>query len=233
MIWALHGAFGGPDDWGDLGRALADVGVIAVDLWCDEHDLPLRAWASEFNRRVRDIDANPVLLGYSMGARMGLHALVEPAAQWKAAVLVSPHPGLSSAVERAARRERDDEWLRRFDSLDWREFWREWTDQPVLTSSVRRPAPPDRRASRRGLARWSLAEQKDLRRDLWQVECPVLWITGELDEKFTAIGETAAPLLPRCELTVVAGAGHRVPWDAPEEFDKLVASFLRRVAEDR
>ena len=227
MIWALHGAFGDADDWRELGSALEPERLISVDLWAGEHDLPLHAWACAFNLRVGAVDSDPVLLGYSMGARLGLHALVESEAPWKAAILVSPHPGLSSAAARTARRQMDDVWLKRFDMLDWPEFWAEWTNQPVLAGGGARPDSPARRARRRGLASWSLAEQADLRSDLERIRCPVLWITGERDEKFTAIGATAASLVPDCEQAVVPGIGHRVPWDAPGEFLRLVEDFLR------
>ncbi len=203
--------------------------LVAVDLWASEHDLPLRAWATTFNRRVSTVDSDPVLLGYSMGARLGLHALVESGAPWKAAVLVAAHPGLSDVAERSARRVSDDEWLQRFEVLDWPEFWAEWTGQPVLASSGVRPVPPVRRARRRGLTCWSLAEQDDLGPDLERIGCPVLWITGERDDKYTAIGAAAARLLPDCEHAVVTGVGHRVPWEAPGEFLHLVEGFLRRL----
>ena len=227
MIWALHGAFGDADDWRELESAVGPERLIAVDLWAPEHDLPLRAWARAFNLRVAAVDSDPVLLGYSMGARLGLHALVESEAPWKAAVLVAPHPGLPAAAARRARRQTDDGWLKRFDTLDWPEFWAEWTNQPVLASVGPRPDPPARRARRRGLASWSLAEQADLWSDLKHIRCPVLWITGERDEKFTAIGAAAASLVPDCAQTTVPGAGHRVPWDAPGTFLRLVEDFLR------
>jgi 2-succinyl-6-hydroxy-2,4-cyclohexadiene-1-carboxylate synthase len=203
--------------------------LIAVDLWASEHDLPLRAWAGTFNRRVSAVDSDPVLLGYSMGARLALHALVEPEAPWKAAILVSPHPGLFDAASRGRRRRTDDEWLRRFDTLDWPEFWAEWTAQPVLADSRQRPVPPARGARKRCLAFWSLAEQDDLRPEFERIRCPVLWITGEHDDKYTVIGTSAARLMPDCEQVVVAGIGHRVPWDAPGEFYRLVEDFLRRL----
>lgn len=229
MIWALHGAFGDADDWRDLGSSMGPDRLIAVDLCAPEHDLPLRAWATTFNRRVSAVDSHPVLLGYSMGARLGLHALVETEAPWKAAILVSPHPGLFDPASRAGRRRTDDQWLRQFDTLDWPEFWAKWTGQPVLAGSRARPVPPAKGARRRCLTSWSLAEQDDLRPELERIRCPTLWITGERDDKYTAIGASAARLVPDCEQAVVPGVGHRVPWDAPGEFFRLVEGFLRRL----
>lgn len=226
MIWALHGAFGDAEDWDDLGNAFGPGSLVAVDLWADEQDLPPRAWAEEFCRHVELVDPSPVLLGYSMGARLGLHTLIADPGLWKGAILVAAHPGLTDQDDRLARRELDRRWVERFDELPWSAFWQEWTNQPVLATRRDRLLPPDRAARRRGLEVWSLSRQDDLRPELGRIECPVVWVTGELDEKFTAIGSTAVPLIPQGRQVVIPGAGHRVPWDAPTAFVELVEKFV-------
>lgn len=224
MIWALHGAFGDLSDWDELAAAL-DVEVRRVDLWAPEHDLPLDEWGAEFNRRVACSDPEPTLLGYSMGARLGLHALLDEPGLWTRAILVSAHPGLENPGERRARRAHDDGWVRRLDLLDWPEFWHEWNAQGVFDSSVDRPAPTKRASMRRGLAAWSLSEQSDLLPQLHRIECPVLWVAGGQDAKFRAIAEAGRLLSPGAQYRVVESAGHRVPWDAPHEFANLVREF--------
>ena len=115
MIWALHGAFGDARDWDGLASEL-DSEVRPIDLWSPEHDLSLAEWGRVFNRTVSDADSEPILLGYSMGARLGLHALIQEESPWKAAILVSPRPGIEPE-KRRARRKSDDTWLQRFDEL--------------------------------------------------------------------------------------------------------------------
>lgn len=225
MIWALHGAFGDAEDWDDLGDSLGPGQLVAVDLWADEQDLPLRAWAKAFNCRVAAADEHPILLGYSMGARLGLHALISDPVLWTGAILVAPHPGLADQDARCDRREHDRQWAERFDRLSWSDFWREWTSQPVLATRPGRPLPLDRRARRRGLELWSLSEQDDLRQRLGRIACPVLWVTGENDDRFTAIASAATPLISGGDQVIVSGAGHRVPWETPEVFAELVQGF--------
>jgi 2-succinyl-6-hydroxy-2,4-cyclohexadiene-1-carboxylate synthase len=233
VIWALHGAFGDAEDWDGLRESIGRNRVQAVDLWGDDHDLPFRDWAGAFNQRVSEVDSAPVLLGYSMGARLGLHALIAEPGIWKGAVLVAPHPGLMDEESRLARREHDRKWITTFDDLPWSQFWREWTGQPLLESPETRPLPRDRRARRRGLDLWSLAQQADLRPELGRIECPVEWVTGQRDEKFTAIGNAAAPLISQVQQIVVPDAGHRVPWDTPQVFAQLVKSFVDRLETTR
>jgi 2-succinyl-6-hydroxy-2,4-cyclohexadiene-1-carboxylate synthase len=186
----------------------------------------LPAWAAVFNRMVNEADPDPVLLGYSMGARLGLHALIDEAASWKRAVLVSAHPGLERRDERDARRVNDDRWLRRFDQLDWPEFQAAWNDQGVLAPSVNLVKAQRHEAMRRGLETWSLAGQRNLRPHLRRIQCPTLWVTGGRDPKFTGFGSAAAASTPSIRHRVVESAGHRVPWDEPDEFAGLVRDFL-------
>ncbi len=226
MIWALHGAFGDEKDWDALAESLGPDRLAAIDLWTDEYELPLRDWAFVFNRRVAAVDSAPVLLGYSMGARLGLHALIANPQLWKGAILVAPHPGLSDEHARLSRREHDNGWIEQFNDLPWSDFWQAWTTQPVLATHDPRPLLPERRARRRCLELWSLSEQDDLRLELGRIECPVQWVTGENDPKFTAIASGMTRLVPGSEQLTISGAGHRVPWDTPELFAELVDGFV-------
>jgi 2-succinyl-6-hydroxy-2,4-cyclohexadiene-1-carboxylate synthase len=44
---------------------------------------------------------------------------------------------------------------------------------------------------------------------------PVAVLAGERDAKYVALGERLAAALPRAVLTVVPGAGHALPLEAP------------------
>ncbi|MCW1925597.1 alpha/beta fold hydrolase [Luteolibacter arcticus] len=181
------------------------------------HDLP-----SAISRNV--------LVGYSMGGRLALQALLA-GGPWDAAVLVAPHPGLESEKEREARRGSDAAWGSKALSGEWAEFLEAWNAQPVLAASSARSllSVHYRREVARSFIDWSLGAQEPLWDELGEIDCPVLWCTGEQDAKFTALGERAVPLMNEGELWVAPGAGHRVPWDAPEAFGQRVGEFLERV----
>ena len=237
-LWCLHGAVGQAGDWQGFG--VPGWSVKRVDLWrfldCCPMTMP------EFGRALnaeaagagaadgRSTVPRRVLVGYSMGARLALHALLD-GGPWDAAVLVAPHPGLEPEEERVARRESDAEWAGRALSGDWQEFLSRWNAQPVLADSGR--LPPVSELRRREVARsfidWSLGAQEALWDRLGEIRCPVLWCAGERDAKFRALAERALPLLPRGELWVAPGAGHRVPWDVPQAFAAKTGEFLERV----
>jgi 2-succinyl-6-hydroxy-2,4-cyclohexadiene-1-carboxylate synthase len=229
-LWCLHGAVGQAADW--LGFTVPEWGTKRVDLWRFLACCPmaLEEFGRPFNDEARAGDGPKVLVGYSMGARLALHALVA-GGPWDAAVLVAPHPGLESETERAARRESDAEWASRALTGDWQDFLAAWNSQPVLAISGPRSPLTDvcRREVARSFIDWSLGAQAPLWERLGEIPCPVLWCAGEKDGKFRVLAERAVPHLKNGELWIAPDAGHRVPWDAPEAFRARVGEFLERV----
>ena len=236
-VWCLHGAVGSATDWKPFAHAMAGEGVEtrAVDLWrmLECCPMPLMEFGRVLNAECRGlgrpVERRPVLLGYSMGGRLALHALLDENPPWHAAVIVGAHPGLELEEERVARRASDAEWGAKALSGDWREFLDAWNAQPVLAASGERAAPPvfRRREIARSFVDWSLGAQESLWEELPGIRVPVLWVCGERDAKFRAIGERAVSLMPGAELAVIQGAGHRVPWDQPDAFARRVEAFLQ------
>jgi 2-succinyl-6-hydroxy-2,4-cyclohexadiene-1-carboxylate synthase len=237
MLWCLHGAVGAATDWKAFAHAMAAAGVEtrSVDLWrmLDCCPMPLMEAGRVLNAECRGVNrseaSKPVLVGYSMGGRIALHALLDEDPPWRAAVIVGAHPGLESEDERISRRASDAEWGSRALSGDWLEFLEAWNAQPVLRDSGEKAGPPlfRRREIARSFIDWSLGAQESLWDELPGIRVPVLWVCGERDAKFRAIGERAVSLIPDAELAVIEGAGHRVPWDEPEAFARRVTEFLK------
>lgn len=238
--WCLHGAVGMAADWRGFAKCLAaaKVGSRCVDLWrfLEGEPLPLTAFGQALNADAGGEvfrGTGRALLGYSMGGRLALHALLEPGHPWQAAVIVSAHPGLESAAELQARRIVDAAWASQALTRNWQEFLAAWNAQPVLAHAPLRD--PQASASlvtrRREIARsfvdWSLGSQQALWDRLREIEVPVLWVAGENDPKFRALAERAVAALPRATLAVAPAAGHRVPWDAADWLAEQVAGFLR------
>ena len=160
-----------------------------VDLWgfVEEGACSFADFAAELNARVRAEDEAPVLLGYSMGGRLALHALLEDGVPWRAGVIVSAHPGIRDPEERVMRMAKDAEWATGAFSGSWQKFLADWNSQGVLEGEMvgrlgdRNRLEPRRVAVARGFMEWSLGKQEDLGPRLGEIECPVLWLTGERD----------------------------------------------------
>jgi 2-succinyl-6-hydroxy-2,4-cyclohexadiene-1-carboxylate synthase len=238
--WCLHGAVGAAADWRGFAKCLAEekTGSRAVDLWrfLECAPMPLADFGNALNAEAGGEvfrGSGRALLGYSMGGRLALHALLGENPPWQAAVIISTHLGLESETERQARRTADAAWATRALAGNWAEFLTAWNAQPVLGhTAVRDPqASAALAVRRREIARsfvdWSLGAQTPLWDRLGRISIPVLWVVGEDDMKFRAIGERAVAQIPQARLAIAPAAGHRVPWQAPEWLAREVAAFLR------
>lgn len=238
MIHALHGNAGMPDDLSQILRSL-EFPYHAWHLWrfLDEHPEAhsLYGFADAFQASVeRRGDSPRILFGYSLGARLALHALTRFPDKWDAAILISAHPGLPSEQERADRLIQDQTWAVRFLRDPWQQVMQAWNAQPVLAGET---VPPYdqllvetwRREVALAFDPWSLGRQDDLRPLLPAVQTPVLWLTGCRDEKFTALAATACGLLPKGQHVKIKDAGHRVHLDQPAAVVHAVSEFLKAV----
>jgi 2-succinyl-6-hydroxy-2,4-cyclohexadiene-1-carboxylate synthase len=199
MIVALHGFLGLPSDWDFLG---SDVIAPPLD------DIP---------------DEGDTLLGYSLGGRLALQALLR-GARYRRAVIVS------ARVRDAEpdRRERDERWARRFETDDWSAVMRDWNAQLIFGGHAMPRAEEDfdRRELARQLREWSPAVLPSIVERLHEIAIPVLWIAGERDAQYVEDGRSSVSLLPNATLAIVPGAAHRVPWERPAEFAALLREFV-------
>jgi 2-succinyl-6-hydroxy-2,4-cyclohexadiene-1-carboxylate synthase len=192
VIVALHGFLGTGRDW----DFLRDAGFDVVTTLQPHGD---------------------VLLGYSMGGRLALQALLN-GAQYERAVFISTR--VSAATETR------EEWAQRFERDDWSTLMRDWNAQPIFGGYFlpRREEDFDRRELARQLREWSPAALPPAEPRLHELVLPTLWIAGARDAKYVAEARRAAELAPNATLEIVDGAAHRVPWERP---DAVVASLRR------
>jgi 2-succinyl-6-hydroxy-2,4-cyclohexadiene-1-carboxylate synthase len=237
--WLLHGAVGAAADWRGFAKRMAEAktGSRAVDLWrfLECQPLPLADFGTALNAEASgevSRGTGRALLGYSMGGRLALHALLEKNHPWQAAVIVSAHPGLEDGTEREARRAADAGWASMALAGNWQDFLTKWNAQPLLGGSMRDPRASGslvmrRREIARSFVDWSLGAQQPLWERLHEITVPMLWVVGENDIKFQALAERAVAIIPHATLAIAPDAGHRVPWDAEEWLADEVAAFLR------
>jgi 2-succinyl-6-hydroxy-2,4-cyclohexadiene-1-carboxylate synthase len=236
MLWCLHGFLGHGADWDALRAAWpADLPPLRTpNLFATApRDASLAAFGARFAAEVADADPAPLLLGYSLGGRLALHALLAAPARWRGAVIVSAHLGLTHAQERAMRCADDAAWARRFREKPWADVLRDWNARQLFGGRVqslpREESRYDLAALAHALDEWSLGRQDDLAPRLASLTMPILWIAGADDPRYVAQGERAARAAPNIRLAIAPGAAHRVPWEAGEWFGKTVADFVRRI----
>lgn len=228
MIHCLHGSAGCHTNW-DLFEDVLGEELNKIDLWSF---LKSKEPVSLFDagRLVAEqASEGDLLIGYSMGGRIALHSLLNHPNKWRSAVIIAANPGISEGHK--PRRLADEQWARLAES-DWPEFLKEWNKQPLLsspdgvTSEFQSTTSKHQFEVARSFREWSLSRQHDLRPSLPHISCPVLWLTGAQDEKFTTIAKSSVPRIPQGRMVLIPNASHRLPWQQPEIFSEVVKDFV-------
>jgi 2-succinyl-6-hydroxy-2,4-cyclohexadiene-1-carboxylate synthase len=166
------------------------------------------------------------ILGYSMGARVGLGLAVRHPQRVAGLVLVGGSPGLGDEQQRAERRVWDEAQAMTLEHQGLQAFVEMWERLPLWSTQTRVPEPVRSAHRERRLAHtpsglaWAmrvlgLASMPNLSRDLPQLNLPIHWWTGEFDTHAHAIASVAAPLSPQGSHRTFAGVGHDLTLEAP------------------
>lgn len=213
MIYALHGMLGLPSDWSPFFHDACCPALF------EEAPLPYEVWAKQFNARV-DPNQSNILVGYSLGGRLGIHALLQDPQRWRGAILLST--GLNS---RPDKWQKDLEWKEKFQTLPWERLMEEWNGQPVFADTftpVRKESEFNRQHLSLSFQEWSTAKQKDLQTAFEALEIPIYWVIGEKDP--IALRNVSLKH-PFSKVLVCPGAGHRLQWDNPLFFKHIIEEF--------
>ncbi|MFV0525036.1 MAG: alpha/beta fold hydrolase [Acidimicrobiales bacterium] len=225
--------------WGLLAPDLAtDHEVVAVDLpghgrtspEVDDVDLDTAA------RLLVETTGRTVLVGYSMGGRIALHAALAHPGSVDAVVLVGATGGIDDDADRAAR-QRDDEALAdRLERIGMAAFLDRWLANPLFAGLTPEAAAVEDRLTNRveGLAATLRHRGTGRQRPLWpelgRVEVPALIIAGSDDAKFVALGERLVASLPRASLAVLPGT-HAVHLRSPSATAERIRTFVDELSD--
>ena len=232
----LHGFLGDPEVWTGIagpddvvlvlpghGAPRASITIEGAEI-IDASALHENWYASvaAIGEQVQKCD---VAIGYSMGARVALGLLAT--GRVPRAILISVNPGLPEA-EKAARRETDAAWARRFRTEPLPAVLDAWEAQPLFATQARVSSVllEARRARRlmhdpeqlaRSLETMGLAEMPDYRSLITEDNCEL--IVGADDARYVALARAlAAPTL------TIAESGHDPLLEQPAALAKMLAS---------
>jgi 2-succinyl-6-hydroxy-2,4-cyclohexadiene-1-carboxylate synthase len=229
MFYALHGFLGLPDDWNQVMPDANAVDILASSSPSDK--IGLDEWAEKFNAAIAKKSENNILIGYSLGGRLAMHALIKNPSLWKGAILVSTHPGLKTNQERQKRLIQDEIWAKRFEVEPWDTLMTAWNAQQIFSSNTMNRL--EHNYSRGFLANilrfWSLGHQHDLSQQLKELPIPILWIAGEKDMQYSEQAHGLSFSNPDSEVWIAPNSGHRVPWICPNVFREKVNKFIHTI----
>lgn len=248
-VIALHGFTGRGSDWNVLRERMQGHAWLMPDLPGHGPNpvIPadLSAHLDCVRRSLGFFTEAPVLLGYSMGARIALHAALDRAADWSALVLIGGTPGLESPEDRAARIASDAALAHRIRHLPLSEFFTEWDSRPILLGKELLPEPHLSRSREARLKNTpaGLAASLDgvgagVLTPLWDalpdIDLPTILVTGERDTKFRDIAARMVAGNPHFAHVVIPSAGHAAHFERPAAVAEAIESRLAQLfAKDR
>ncbi len=189
-------------------------------------------------RLVAAAGGDATYVGYSMGGRIALHAAFARPERVQRLVLVSAHPGIDDAAERAARRHADDALATRLEAtgpgrLTIDEFLAEWLEAPLFahldeaTSDVEARRGNTTAGLARALRALGTGTQRFDRARLRRLALPVLVVAGGLDRTYTTLGRRlTATIGVNATFAVIPDVGHAAPFEAPGRFAELLEAWL-------
>lgn len=243
----LHGFTGSADVWASFTEDFPTPGQrVAVDLLGHGRtDAPASPVRYSMSETIADLAALMTelghetfdLIGYSMGGRIALAFALTHPERVQRLLLESASPGLRTEAERAMRRQSDAALADLILQQGMPAFVDRWEQTPLFASQARlAPEVLERQRVVRlshqpiGLANSLLGigtgSQPSYWDELHTLQLPVLLVTGELDEKYTAIAEAMLTILPNARHADVPGAGHTVHLEEPDLYRGILVGFL-------
>ncbi len=229
----LHGFTGTALDWQPCIGARPDWLPIDLPGHCRASDPEGR-----FEEVVRSLLAGlpssiDELIGYSLGGRIALAMIREAPERFRAATILSAHPGLTDPSAREARRAQDQRWIALLRERGIEAFVAAWELQPLFHDQSRlAPEALERQRTRRlgqrpeGLAKaltcLGLAEMPSTWEAIDHYPGRLRWVVGSRDAKFLEIAQEVVARRPKTQLAILAGVGHNPLLEAPDALRNLL-----------
>jgi uncharacterized protein (TIGR02246 family) len=231
----LHYWGGTARSWRAVIAALpADLRAIALDArgWGqserpgDGYDIA--TMADDVEAAIAALDLKRyVLIGHSMGGKVAQLLASRRPSGLTALVLVAPSPAQGKSLAEAEREAMKDAYASP-DSVAWtidnvlaeRALPLPLRDQVIADSLAGAVAARDF---------WPIAAiSEDVSADLARIDVPVLVIGGEKDkvDSVDMLRSVVLPSLPGAVMTVIPGAGHLLPLEAPHELAEQILGFI-------
>jgi 2-succinyl-6-hydroxy-2,4-cyclohexadiene-1-carboxylate synthase len=183
---------------------------------------------------IRKAGRGGVLVGYSMGGRLALRAVLREPRAYRALVLLGATPGIENESRRRARRAADAELADWMERSSIHAVVDHWQNQAVFATQSRELVERQRRGRLSHdpgkLAAMLRATGQGALEPVWgeigRLRIPVLCVAGERDDKYAQIAERMAAVLPLGRAAHVPGAGHAAHLEQPDAFAELLLDFL-------
>jgi 2-succinyl-6-hydroxy-2,4-cyclohexadiene-1-carboxylate synthase len=183
-------------------------------------------------------DRSPVLVGYSLGGRLALRAVLREPHRFAGLVTVSTTAGIDEAPARTARAEADERLAAWIEASPIEDVVSVWERQPLFADQSE-ALVAQQRSGRLSHDPASLAlllrtagqgALEPVWHDLLRLDLPVLAIAGAREDGYVRAARRIAETAPRGRAAIIAEAGHAPQLQQPEEVARLISEFLEELA---
>lgn len=222
--------------WGEFGAACTEkFDVLAVDAPGHGRSGHADATLTEAGNLIVEVGERAHYVGYSMGGRMLLHAVLNNPPDIESLVLIGATAGIDSQAERSQRQMVDRERADYIMEVGTTSFVHEWLQQPMFAGLTNEQSAETFRYenSAEGLAaslrNCGAGSQQPLWDQLETLTIPVLVIAGTQDEKYTAIGRRMVEAIgPNARFVNIEG-GHAVHLASPAATAAAIISWCEQL----
>ena len=235
VVIALHGFLGRPEDWNPIQDYFKSYDWHSLDYFNikDLQPTDFATWTLNFKKWL-DQNVNPsdekIILGYSLGGRLALHAVLNEPEYFQKAFFVSTGLGLKEESLKKSRIQSDLDWANEFLNLKWSDVIQKWNLQSVFQGALVEPERLEENFNRpvlaKALTNWSLGKQEDLSLHLKKIKIPTYWLAGEKDSKYCQLLEVVQTQLPTAQTQIIKQVGHRLLLESPREIVNCLQDYL-------
>jgi 2-succinyl-6-hydroxy-2,4-cyclohexadiene-1-carboxylate synthase len=175
-----------------------------------------------------------VLVGYSLGGRLALRAVLRAPDRFRGLVTVGSTAGLDEPAARSARREDDEKFAAWIEVMSIQDVVALWERQPMFADQsealIERQRPGRLSHDPRELALLLRTAGQGALDPVWheleQLDLPLLAIAGARDPGYKRAAERIAATAPKGRAAIVEEAGHAAHLQRPDEVARVVEEFL-------
>lgn len=240
----FHGFTSNQSTWSECIEQIQSYHILLIDLPGHgetqlEDPRTMQSFSDDFALLLNYLGIQKInLIGYSLGGRTALSFTHYYPERVERLILESASPGLKTADERKARREKDRSLAEYILNEGIKVFTSYWEN--IFLFESQKKLPVERRdkikkerlsQDEKGLAMSLKFMGTGMQPSWWEsletVSQPVLLIVGEQDEKFIEINKMMNKLLLNANLYTIKDVGHAVHIENSQEFMTHVQMFLK------
>lgn len=228
-ILLLHGFLGSSNDFTELVKNLEDSYHIIIP---EIKEPCQKTITSEILNKIKD-KTDVIMFGYSMGARIALDTYLKAPQKFSKLIFESLNPGIDDKKLREERKDNDLKLANKILSEGKEVFLSDWYSLSLFAFSDIEKIVAINTAlhnfnvnTHLFLENLSVGAMQSMWKELKDITCETLLITGKNDAKFTSIANQIKNENTKIKHQVIDFAGHNTHFQKPEKFLKCLHDFL-------